>query len=311
MTGCIGGGVLCALFLGGCATAAPATRADPFAGMVRGVQVVMGTRLSIALSPPGKGDGAQILRRAFEVARGLDALLSNYNSDSALSQLNKQRKARPPNELLRFLRHAKRLCRLTEGAFDIGVGGLLRRARAASPPVFRPAAPCSAYEIVGPLVQLRAGAHLDPGAIGKGYAVDAIVALLRAVGVKRAFIDFGGSSFFGLGAGWQVAVESSQPGRYLGTVLLSNAGLSSSKSLTSSGRPHIVDPRTGKVIEQQRVALAIGPSATETEALSTALIVDPALRPRLDHPFPNAKLIVQQAKNASQGATEALIAPRL
>ena len=45
----------------------------------------------------------------------------------------------------------------------------------------------------------RAGVALDLGGIGKGYAVDRAVAVLRARGIASALVNAGGSSVYGLG----------------------------------------------------------------------------------------------------------------
>ena len=59
----------------------------------------------------------------------------------------------------------------------------------------------------------RAGVELDPGGIGKGYAVDRMVDVLKRNGVKIAFVAGSGSSIYGLGAppdeprGWAVKIK--------------------------------------------------------------------------------------------------------
>ena len=45
----------------------------------------------------------------------------------------------------------------------------------------------------------RPGLELDPGGIGKGYAVDRMVDVLRRQGVSIALVTAGGSSIYGLG----------------------------------------------------------------------------------------------------------------
>ena len=46
----------------------------------------------------------------------------------------------------------------------------------------------------------RAGMDLDPGGIGKGYAVDRMVDVLKQAGVRIALVSASGSSIYGLGA---------------------------------------------------------------------------------------------------------------
>ena len=44
---------------------------------------------------------------------------------------------------------------------------------------------------------LQPGVELDPGGIGKGYAIDRLVAILKRRGVTSAFLSAGGSSLYG------------------------------------------------------------------------------------------------------------------
>ena len=46
----------------------------------------------------------------------------------------------------------------------------------------------------------RAGVELDPGGIGKGYAVDRMVDVLRQKGSRIALVAGSGSSIYGMGA---------------------------------------------------------------------------------------------------------------
>jgi thiamine biosynthesis lipoprotein len=147
------------------------------------------------------------------------------------------------------------------------------------------------------------GMALDPGADGKGAAVDAMVSALREAGVTRAFLDFGGSTFYGLGNppgknGWPVAVQGVE-GRLLGTLTLKDQALSVSTSLrqelisdedTSDSplKAHIVDPRDGSLVGTPRTAVALSPSGVEADVLSTVLIVTGAVGFRFCGQFESA-----------------------
>ena len=58
----------------------------------------------------------------------------------------------------------------------------------------------------------RAGVEIDPGGVGKGYAVDRMVEILRARGIRNALVAASGSSIFGLGhppdepRGWSISI---------------------------------------------------------------------------------------------------------
>lgn len=149
----------------------------------------------------------------------------------------------------------------------------------------------------------RPGVMLDLGAIGKGYAVERATDILRQDGVTSALVHGGTSTVFGLGhppeaESWRVAVESPRqgmeagragipaatqgqrrPGQLLATVPLGDQAMSVSavwgRSFEAEGRifGHVLDPRTGGPVSGALLAAVVLPSATETDALSTALLV--------------------------------------
>ena len=100
------------------------------------------------------------------------------------------------------------------------------------------------------------GLELDPGGIGKGFAVDAAVRVLRQDGVHAALLSAGSSTLYGLGApprrkGWRIVVPGPLPSRgTLSVVTLRDESLSSAdctqKNFVAGGHLycHIMDPLT-------------------------------------------------------------------
>jgi thiamine biosynthesis lipoprotein len=128
-------------------------------------------------------------------------------------------------------------------------------------------------------VRIAPGTRLDFDGIAKGYAVDACVARLRAARVRRAFVSFGESSLYALGApptaaAWEVAVRGLDPDAAVGTLHLRDQAVSVSGTRSASGRRGtIVDPTSGNVLDSDRVAVVVAASATDAEAYSKALLV--------------------------------------
>ena len=129
------------------------------------------------------------------------------------------------------------------------------------------------------------GVELDPGGIGKGFAVDAAVRVLRNDGVHAALLSAGGSTLYGLGAppgriGWRVVVPGPPPSRHeLSIINLRDESLSSAdctqKNFTANGHLycHIMDPRTLRPVEGRVQVSIIHPSATASDALSNVIFV--------------------------------------
>ena len=285
-------------------TPAPsARRPEGGTARVREAHYVMGTMLEITLDAPSEETGRACLRRAVGEARRLDAELSSFRGDSALSELNRRAGMGPqpvPADLFRVLEQSTELSAASGGTFDVTVAPLVRLWQRAGHDGRWPSATeiAEAWRNVGyerirmqPPDEIELPAHttLELGGIGKGYAVDRMVEMLRRSGVKSALINFGGSSIAALGppaeeSGWPVWVEYGAILR--GPMILRDVALSTSDSLGEDGRVaghrvgHIVDPRTGKALENAAQATVLAPSATEAEAWSKALLVDPLLARR-------------------------------
>ena len=291
----------------------------------------MATRFEMVLFGPDpvslRGAGEEALD---EVDR-LEAQLSLFKATSEIAHLNARAAFEPVRvtpAVFALLQHARQLTRETGGAFDITVAPLVRcwGFMAGSGRVPTPEELARARATVGMhLVHLdpgtrsvifeRPGVMVDLGAIGKGYAIERAVELLREAGIVSAFLHGGTSTLYGLGhppdaQAWKVEIPDpfglpggstpappvaifapSEPGSSpiekgpgahprtpFATVSLCDTSLSVSavwgKSFQAQGKTfgHILDPRTGEPAEAARLAAVVAPSATETDALSTALL---------------------------------------
>jgi len=123
--------------------------------------------------------------------------------------------------------------------------------------------------------------RLDPGGLGKGFAVDRAAARLLREGIRSALIDFSGN-MYALGAppgsdAWTVAIRDPvHPDLVLGTIRLRDRAVSSSGSyekFTTIGgarRGHICSPRTLAPVEGVHGAVAVAPTAATADGWSTA-----------------------------------------
>ncbi len=252
----------------------------------------MGTRFELLLpAAPGSLDGPA-LRAAGEAA--VDEIdhwhrrLNRFAADSLVSHLNRSagRPVRLDRETFELLADAVRVGQASAGAFDITVTPLLVRLGAADSAV-----PTGGDHVTTRTIELDPHARtvrfaderlsVDLGGIAKGHALDCAAAVLRDAGVRSALLHGGTSSILTIGRppggdGWKVALD----GQGRETVTLEDAALSLSDpagQLDTTGRRHIVDPRTERADEpsaplETRVVV-IGPSARLADAWSTALAV--------------------------------------
>ena len=262
----------------------------------------MGSRLEIRLYHADPMCGRQILEAAFAEATRIEKLLSFFDPASELSHLNRQAADQPVSvsaELLSLIDSCQLLSRLTDGAFDLTTAPLMKtlgfRSRTPdqtwpSPEQIACARRLTGYEKIvvdtrQSTVEYRvSGLQIDFGAVGKGYAVDRIVAHLKQCGVRAAMVDFG-STVYGLGsppghAAWQIAIgHPFEREASLGTVALHNNALSTSgdyeHGLWKNGKrySHIIDPRSGSPASGVVSASVMAPTAFDADALSTAVSV--------------------------------------
>ena len=231
---------------------------------------------------------------ALEEARRLDFQLSNYKPTSEWSKVNReagQGAVQVSSELFQLLEACLEYSRQSEGTFDISVGPLMRRwgffkgsGRYPHRSEIRTAMSAVGYQNIildraaqtvrfsNPLTEL------DPGGIGKGYAVDRMVAILRDAGITSAFVSASGSSLYGIGTppgepGWKVSIlHPGHKDRIVASILLKDESMatsgSSEKYFMAGGSiySHIMDPRSGYPAQGSLSVSLIGPKAIDTEA---------------------------------------------
>jgi FAD:protein FMN transferase len=241
---------------------------------------------------------------ALEEISRVDAALSPFRRDSVLWQLHAGRgPVRVDGALFALMARAGRLTEALDGAFDLTVGALserLRRGEAVEKGALGRVGFARQVRLdsVASTVTLAPGARLDPGAIGKGHALERAAEVLREAGVKRALLHGGTSSVAALGR-WAVAVQHPLEPERLARLELCDAALGVSalhgRTFVRDGVPvaHVLDPRTGEPVTHTLLAAAVTSSPTDADALSTALLVlgEPALA-TLPARFPGSSLLL-------------------
>src|SRR4051812_46143584 len=203
--------VVAVLFLSGLV---PADQADSRETLLRLEKSAdaMGSTYSIALYGYDRVRMEAAADAAFDEVRRLDDLLSNYKPESEWSQINRHAAEKPMKvspELFRLLATCLEYSRESEGAFDISVGPLMKVwgfYKGSGHLPHRPEVLAAMTKVgyrhvrLDPKAQTvwfdRPGVELDPGGIGKGYAVDRMVDVLKQNGVRIAFVAGSGSSIF-------------------------------------------------------------------------------------------------------------------
>jgi thiamine biosynthesis lipoprotein len=254
----------------------------------------MGATFSVVLYGNDQASMNQAIDAAFDEAHRLDELLSNYEPASEWSRVNREAAAHPVSvspELFQLLHDCIDYSRASEGTFDLTVGPLMRAwgffggtHHVPSSEQLREALQIVGYRHIELNAQNRtvrfdrAGVEIDPGGVGKGYAVDRMVEILRSRGFSNALIAASGSSIFGLGnppdepRGWQINIADPWDHRNnAAQVFLKDMSLSTSGSYEKSFRAnghrysHIMDPRSGAPAEGTVQVTVIAPRTIESE----------------------------------------------
>ena len=211
----------------------------------------MGTAFTVDLYGFNPGALQAAAESALNEARRIDEMLSDYRPESELSEVNRHAFEHPvkvSSEFFDLLADCLDYSRRSEDSFDITVGALMRiwgfykgtgrlphRAEVAATlehvgyrhVILNQAAKTVRFDVQG--------LALDPGGVGKGYAVDKMVGVLKDSGITSALVSGGGSSIYGLGApsdeprGWEVKIRDPRDAsRCAGQVFLRDQSLSTS-----------------------------------------------------------------------------------
>jgi thiamine biosynthesis lipoprotein len=230
----------------------------------------------------------QVADECWQEVNRIEGLLSRFIPSSEIYQMNVQVGdwLRVSAETLHCLQIAQAWHTQTNGAFDITLGSALEERRNEDGTIARVE---NGTKVLSGMKQLEINAaefaarvlsaetQIDLGAIGKGYALDCCVEVLRNWSIDNALLHAGQSTVLAMGEGpegngWSVELrhpdqESQSPGQ----VLLRDRGFSASGQLLHGH--HIIDPRNGRSALGKRNAWVVAPTAARSDALSTAFMV--------------------------------------
>jgi thiamine biosynthesis lipoprotein len=261
----------------------------------------MGTVFTLYIYAANREEADAKANPVFAEVDRLDSLLSNYKETSEISRINRlasEQSVTTDPETFEFLSESLKWSARSDGAFDITVGKLMKawgffrkQGRIPTKAGFKKLGGETGWRKVRLDARTRtvrftsSGVELDPGGIGKGFAVDKAVAVLRSEQVSAAMLSAGSSTIYALGAppgktGWKVEVpDPRNPAIVLSTVTLRDTSLSSAncseKHFILNGHLycHIMDPKTLRPVEGMLQVTVMDPSATNSDALSNVLFV--------------------------------------
>lgn len=231
----------------------------------------MSTAWKVDLVAADQASADRALDAAFAEVERVEAVLSEWRDTSEIAAINRGAGA-PVNvseETFAFLQLAFALAAETGGCFDPSYRplSLLWRIETGDPRDAEPSGEeiAAALEYVGfrkivlnaadKTVTLKEGMSLGVGAMGKGWAANAVGRKLRSLGIKRYLIDAGGDVLAGdgpkEGEAWSVAIAG-PTGEAVANIQLENGAVATSgdyarfREIQGRRYSHIIDPRTGE-----------------------------------------------------------------
>lgn len=276
----------------------------PAAGEERFVfeRAEMGLPVRVTLYAQSQPEARLAADAAFQRIERLNAIFSDYDSDSELSRLSDSSGQGQPikvsAELWQVVEYSQQIAARSEGAFDMSVGPLVNLWRAARRKKELPsrarideALGRSGYSAVRLDAQARTvelmkpRMRLDAGGVAKGYAMEEALKVLKELGHSRAMVSGGGDMALGDPppgqTGWRIEINAlDEVGAPVPRFLrVASRCVSTSgdfyQRLEIDGKrySHIVDPRTGIGLTDHSLVTVVALHGMEADALSKVVAV--------------------------------------
>jgi thiamine biosynthesis lipoprotein ApbE len=265
-------------------------------------RIIMGTYVEVTIYGEDATTNEKALEAAFKAIEAVDKSMSDYKSDSEVSEINRAAEKNPvkvSDPLIEVLEASKKYYKWSRGAFDITVAPLMVswgfkkhvkevKTLPTQEEISKLLNLIGSDKVTlseGNLVKLEEpGMAIDLGAIAKGYAVDKAVEALKAFNVVSALVNAGGDLFAFNSPPerpfWDIGLQNPKDKQsLLGTLKIKDMAVATSGNyekyfmFEEKRYTHIMDPRTGYPVSGMASTTVIAKSAMEADALSTSVFV--------------------------------------
>jgi len=273
----------------------------PLPELVHRSRKVMGSQITLTVI---KGESPKLdllVEEVFREFSRLEALLSVWKLGSDVVKINKAagiESVKVSEETINILKIAEKVSQRTKGKFDVSFGALSglwrfdhdQDNKIPDPEIVKERLSLVDYESISINEQERTvklekkGMRIHLGGIGKGYAVDRAVSILKNNGVKNFMMQAGGDLYVAGSRGpraWRVGVRDPRglPSDYFAATEVTDATFSTSgdyeRYFIKDGvrYHHIIDPDSGEPARKCRSVTVMAPNAITADTLSTAIFL--------------------------------------
>jgi FAD:protein FMN transferase len=265
----------------------------------------MGTKFRVVLYAPDRAAADRAAKAVFARVEELNRVMSDYDPKSELMRLCERSAVKPAgptkvsDDLFHVLAEGQKVAELSDGAFDMTIGPVVRLWRQARKDRLLPdeEVRAEALKKVGykkPVLDPKAktidltvaGMQLDLGGIAKGYAADEGLKVLAKHGVSVALVAASGDIAVS-GAppgkpGWRVDIAPLPGAKEKRQLLLKDAAVSTSGDseqfveIAGVRYSHVVDPRTGLGQTGRRSVTVVARRGIQADSLTKVAALLPA-----------------------------------
>lgn len=286
--------------------------------------LLMGSSFEFTIICENERRAEYLLNAAEDEVKRIEALISEWDSTSVISDINRQSGISPvsvSDEIYQLFHRSITLSEVTHGAFDISFKGIELYKFDQKEHINFPdsSSIANAVQFIdyhsiqlrpqGKVMLTKKGMAVGFGASGKGYAADKVKQMLQREGVEAGVINASGDlTAWGKrtnGKQWKVGItEPDNPDHVKYWLPVENSAVATSgsyeKYFTYKGRryAHIINPTTGLPVTDKKSVTVFSKSAELSDAMATALFVLPVEEGlRLIESLPDIKAIVIDEHN--------------
>lgn len=288
-------GVLAVILLAGCGS----VRSSELPVVVKRTQMQMGTLVSITAVAPTREIAQAAIEAGFHEIKRLEQMLSTWIATSELSLVNAAAGHHPVAigpETLELVVRSLEIAALTEGGFNIAVGpaveawSVTERQQIPSQGELQALEPLVDWSTIQvdrkarTILLPKPGMRIDVGGIGKGYAADRAVDVMRRAGAQGGVVALSGDiKVFGDlpgMKGFPVGIRHPrQEGALIATIDLKNEAISTAgdyeRYFEQDGirYHHILDPHTLEPARKCQSVTVIAVEGIVADGLDTGIFV--------------------------------------